>query len=85
MILSIVAWACFGYLLVVAEPVIMIKRWFGFKEEEYDEMSYNMRFFHRLLYCSKCLTFWVTILFTFDPVIAVISSVLAGLIEKIIY
>jgi hypothetical protein len=85
MILTIITWACLGVLLQVAEPILLIKREFGFKEEEYDEYSKWRKFLHRLLYCAKCLTFWVALSFTWDIQVAIISSILAGLIEKWIW
>lgn len=74
--------ACAGVLLQCAEPIIHIKRWFGFKEEEYDTYSKTKRFFHRLLYCAMCLTFWVGIAFTWDIGVSVIGSVLSAWIYK---
>jgi len=84
MILTIVFWACVGVLLQVAEPILMIKR-IAFKEEEYEEYGETKRFIHRLLYCAKCLTFWFVLLCTWSIEVAVISSILAGLIEKWIW
>lgn len=85
MILTIITWACLGVLLQVAEPILMIKRYFGFKEEEYEEYSSRKRFIHRLFYCAKCLTFWVALICTWNIQVAIISSILAGLIEKWIW
>lgn len=84
-ILNIIGWASLGYLLVVAEPAIMLKRYFGFREEDYEEMKPSVRFFHRLLYCSKCFTFWLVLICTLNVFMAAICSVLAGYIEKMLW
>jgi hypothetical protein len=84
MINEIIFWSCIGWLLQVAEPIIHLKRFLGFKPELYDNKSYEyMRSLHRLIYCTTCLTFWVVLLSTWRIDIAVISSVLATIIEKI--
>ena len=81
---EIIFWSCIGWLLQVAEPILHIKRWFGFKEENYDKPSYkDMRWLHRLIYCTTCLTFWVTLVWTWSLYIAVVSSVVATIICKI--
>lgn len=84
MIEMIVFYSALGVLLQCAEPVIWIKRDMGYKEEEYDQMSKRNRTIHRLLYCAMCLTFWVSLITTFDPVVAVISSVGADILHKIV-
>ena len=83
MIYLIALWACISVLLQTAEPIIHIKRYFGFKEEDYDQMTKQLRFFHRMIYCATCLGFWITLSFTWDLPVAIISSVIAGLIQKI--
>jgi hypothetical protein len=83
MIYEIALWTCIAVLLQTAEPIIHIKRYIGFKEEEYDTYSKSLRFIHRLLYCATCLGFWITLSFTWDLGTAIIASVIAGLIQKI--
>jgi hypothetical protein len=79
---EIIFWSCLGWLLQVAEPILHIKRFLGFKIEEYDNSSYkNKRFLHRLIYCTTCLTFWVTLIFTWNIFTAVVSSTIATIIE----
>lgn len=80
--MNIIFWACVGVLLIEAEPIILMKRWFGFKDEKYDAMSKIMRFFHRLITCAMCLTFWVALICTWNIETAAISSILAALIHK---
>jgi len=82
MILETTILACAGVLLQCAEPIILIKRWFGFKEEEYDRYSKEKRFFHRMLYCAMCLTFWVGLIVTWDLATSIIGSVAAALLYK---
>lgn len=79
---QIIMLACAGVLLQCAEPIILIKRWLGFREEEYDSYSKQKRFFHRLLYCAMCLTFWVGLAFTWDLGISIVGSVLAAWLYK---
>lgn len=79
---EIIMLACVGVLLQCAEPIILMKRFLGFEEEKYDTYSKEKRFFHRLLYCAMCLTFWVGLAFTWDFGISVIGSVLAAYIYK---
>jgi hypothetical protein len=82
MINEIIFWGCFGWLLQVAEPVIHIKRYMGFKAELYDNICYkNKRWLHRLIYCTTCLTFWVTLIFTWNIYTAVVASTIATIIE----
>jgi hypothetical protein len=84
-IFNIIAIACIGVLLQIAEPIIYIKRWLDFKEEEYDSYSKFKKFVHRLLYCVTCLSFWVSYFITFDVYMASIISILATLLNKIIF
>lgn len=80
--MNIIFWACVGVLSIEAEPMIMIKRWIGFKEERYDDMGKIQRFFHRMVTCAMCLTFWIALIFSLNIETAAISSVLAALIHK---
>jgi uncharacterized membrane protein len=80
--IEIILFACIGVLLQEAEPIIMIKRHIGFKEESYDDQSKIMKFIHRLLYCAMCLTFWVALISTLNPTTAIISSVLSAILHK---
>lgn len=74
--------ACAGVLLQCAEPIIHMKRLLGFREEEYDSYSKEKRFFHRMLYCAMCLTFWLSLAITWDLGISAVASVLAAYIHK---
>jgi hypothetical protein len=82
MIFEIILWACVAVLMQCAEPIIHIKRYLGFKEELYDTYSKEKRFFHRLIYCTMCLGFWITLVGTWDIGVAIIASVLSTFIYK---
>ncbi len=41
MIYDIAFWSCLGWLLQVAEPIILFKRFLGFKVEDYDKPQYK--------------------------------------------
>ena len=75
MVIEILGIIAINILLQVAEPIILIKRWIGFKEEEYDEYTKVWRFFHRLLYCCACLGFWAALAISFNIYIAAICSI----------
>lgn len=78
-ILGIIA---INVLLQSAEPIIHLKRFLGFKEEEYDSYTSQWRFIHRLLYCCACLGFWVGLIISFDIYTAAICSVASELVYK---
>ena len=78
---TIIFIACLGTIWVYSKPTIMLRRWVGFKEEEYDAQSKIKQFFHELLNCSWCITFWIGII-TLDIQTMVISAVVANAIEK---
>jgi hypothetical protein len=75
MVIEILGIIAINILLQVAEPIILIKRWIGFKEEEYEKYTPMWRFFHRLLYCCACLGFWVALLISWNIYIAAICSI----------
>lgn len=82
MVLMILGIIAINILLQSAEPIIHLKRWIGFKEEEYDSYTKEWRFFHRLLYCCACLGFWIALAISCDIYIAAICSVASELIYK---
>lgn len=79
-----------SYLFITAEPIILIKRILGFKEEKYDEYTPFKRFFLKLLYCWMCSAFWIgifiTYIFGYDIYsiisLSAIASFFSSLIEK---
>lgn len=46
-------------LFIYAEPLIYLKRFFGFKEEMYDNYSKLKQTIYRLITCTYCSSFWV--------------------------
>ena len=79
-----------GFLFVHAEPLILLKRVLGFKEEQYDNYGVNKRFFYRLFTCVMCVSFWIGLVLSiiFDLSLfellltSSVSSVLGAYVEK---
>jgi hypothetical protein len=80
--IEIIGLGCLGYLLTVAEPMIFLKRFLGFKEEYYDEYSRIKQFFFRLLSCPMCFTFWFSLITSQSLYIGAIAAIIAMIIEK---
>ena len=62
-ILKIIGLASLTVLFVKAEPLIIIKRLLGFKEELYDTYSSLKRFIFKLITCCMCSGWWIGIFF----------------------
>lgn len=77
MILQIIGWACFGWLLTVAEPVLMIRAKLGLL----DPVSGVQAFVVKLISCPMCISFWVGLIATQSLYTAAIISVLARVID----
>jgi hypothetical protein len=75
MIIEILGIIAINILFQIAEPIILLKRFMGFKEEEYDKYSKLWRFIHRLLYCCACLGFWIALAISQSIYIAAICSI----------
>lgn len=73
-----------AFLAVKAEPIILIKRALGFKEEDYSNYKPFKQFIHRLIYCEYCLSVWITFFFTFDIYMMGLVSLLTCLISRFI-
>lgn len=82
MIITILGIISINILLQVAEPIILLKRLIGFKEEEYDRYNQVWRFFHRLLYCCACLGFWCGLIISWNIYIAAICSIASEWLYK---
>lgn len=80
--IEIIAIACLTVLFVVAEPMIILKRHLGFKEEDYDKWSKCKRFVFRLITCCLCSGFWIGGLLTLNIYYAAMISILAEYIYK---
>jgi hypothetical protein len=48
-------------LWIYAEPLIYLKRFFGFKEENYDNYSKYKQTLYRLINCAYCSSFWISV------------------------
>lgn len=82
LIIDILFYTGLSLLWTNAEPLIHLKRFFGFKEECYDDYNKAKQFFHRLIYCTYCSSFWITLIFTQSLTIAVIVTLMIHLIEN---
>lgn len=80
--IEILAISCLSVLFVVAEPMIILKRKFGFREEDYEDWSYNKRLLFRLITCALCSGFWLGAIITLNIYKAAIISILAEYIYK---
>ena len=79
--IEIIGLACISILFVSSEPLIILKRYIGFKEEEYDNWGDKKRFIFRMMTCAMCSGFWIGLL-TLSLYKAAIISILAELIYK---
>lgn len=78
---SIIWVSCLTLLFVNAEPMILIKRWMGFKEELMG--SNPLRdYFTKLLYCCMCSGFFIGLVFTQNFQLACIISIVSELIDR---
>jgi hypothetical protein len=69
-------------LWINAEPMIYLKRFLGFKEEEYDTYKPFKRFIHRGIHCLFCSSFWLTLIVSQSFYMAVIVSGIAWFIDN---
>lgn len=69
-------------LWINAEPMIYLKRFLGFKEEEYNTYSSYKRAVHRLITCLTCSAFWITLIASQSLYMAVIVSGIAWFIDN---
>jgi hypothetical protein len=67
---------------VHAEPLIYLKRFIGFKEEDYDTYSSHKRALHRLIHCLYCSSFWITLIVSQSFIMAVIVSVITWVLDN---
>lgn len=92
MIIQLLTIISISYLFIHSEPLILLKRYLGFKEERYDEFSKIKRFFYKLITCWMCSAFWIGIFLNifigynlYEIIsIAAIASFLSSIIEKLI-
>jgi hypothetical protein len=79
--IKIIALGAIGYLFVKAEPLIILKRLIGFKEENYDEYGMVKQFLFRMITCSMCSGFWISLIISGNVFIAAIASIVAKIID----
>lgn len=81
-IFNIIGISCLTYLLVNSEPMILLKRFIGFKEEKYMEYNKIKQFIYRLINCCLCSGFWVGLIMTHSLLIAATISIVSEIIYK---
>lgn len=82
LVLKLVGLSCLTILFVTSEPSILLRRYFGFCEENYGEYGVIKRFIFRLITCCLCSGFWIGIIFTQSIFYASIVSVVSELINN---
>jgi len=73
---------CLAVLFNTAEPILLLKRRIGFKEEDYDNYSKFKKFVHRGIYCCMCSGFWIGLILSGNIFTASIISIGSELINK---
>jgi hypothetical protein len=79
-IIQIISLSCIGVLWVVSEPTILFRRYLGFRDDDIQTYSKTKLFFHKLINCAMCTSFWVGLICTGSIYIAAIVSILAEII-----
>lgn len=69
-------------LFIYAEPMIELKRFLEFKEEEYMNYGKVKQWLHKLIHCLFCSSFWITLIISFNFELSVIVSLLAYILEN---
>lgn len=82
LIIKILIYLGLTALFVESEPIILIKRFIGLKEERIGEINKIYDFFCKLVYCNWCSSFWISLILSKDIKIAIITSFFMWLIEK---
>ena len=78
---SIIFIASLANLFVYSKPTILLRRWIGFKDEQFDDWSKIKKFFGELITCPMCSAFWIGA-YTLDIQIMAIAAIVANAIEK---
>jgi len=81
-LINILFYIGLSILWINAEPMIYLKRYLGFKEEEYDTYTSYKRALHRLINCLYCSAFWVTLIVSQSLYMAVIVSGICWFIDN---
>lgn len=82
LVLKLVGLSCLTILFVISEPSVLLKRFLGFREEEYGKYGVIKQFFFRLITCTLCSGFWIGLIFTQSIFYASIVSVVSELITN---
>ena len=75
--------ACLSFLFVTAEPLILFKRFCGFRDEDYMQFGKVKAFIYRLINCCLCSGFWIGLILTGSILQAAMVAVVAEFIYKI--
>ena len=81
-ILELIGLCCITILFITSEPMVLIKRYLGFKEENYIEWNKSKQFIFRLITCAMCSGFWIGLIFTQSILLASIVSVASEMINE---
>lgn len=81
-VLNLIGISSLTILFVTSEPMILLKRVMGFKEEEYMGYGKVKQFIYRLITCCLCSGFWISLVLTQSIIYSSIVSVLSELIYK---
>lgn len=80
---NIISISAITFLFINSEPLILFKRFLGFKEENYYDYGKTKAFIYRLINCALCSGFWIALLFTFSIQQAALVSLLAEVIDRL--
>jgi hypothetical protein len=75
--------AAITMLFVVSEPMILLKRFIGFKDEDYMKYGKVKAFISRLINCCLCSGFWLGLILTGSMYDAALISIISELIYKL--
>jgi hypothetical protein len=75
--------AAISFLFVASEPMILLKRFLGFREEKYHIYGKVKSFIYRMITCALCSGFWLGLIITGNIYDAALVSILAEIIYKI--
>jgi len=84
LIIKILCLCSITTILVESEPIILLKRYFGFKEELIENYNRFKKFICKLIYCNWCLSFWVSLIITQDIKITLVTTFIMWFIESIL-
>lgn len=77
LILLLIGLSSLTVLFVESEPMVLLRRLLGFREEEYLQYGKIKQFIFRLLNCCLCSGFWIGLICTQSIVYAGIVSVIS--------